>query len=100
MLALNVADAALVFQAMAGIDSVTMISSLRGLRIGIPRRFIADSVLTDARKPAFEHALQLLAQAGATVSMVNAHRYGEVRLLRISTRRDSSSWNTPCTIRR
>ena len=83
VLALNVADAALVFQAMAGIDSVTMISSLRGLRIGIPRRFIADSVLTDARKPAFEHALQLLAQAGATIvdpcDLPSAEQLHEVR---------------------
>lgn len=83
VLALNVSDAALVFQAMAGIDSLTMISSLQGLRIGIPRRFIADNVLTDARKPAFEHALQLLAQAGATIvdpcDLPSAEQLHEVR---------------------
>lgn len=67
VLALNVADAALVFRAVAGDASARTIGSLQGLRIGIPRRFIADNVLTDARKPAFEHALQALAQAGATI---------------------------------
>lgn len=65
VLALSVADAALVFQVMAGADNAATISSLQGLRIGIPRRFIADNVLTESREPAFARTLQSLVQAGA-----------------------------------
>ena len=65
VLALNVPDAALVLHAMAGAGNATMIGSLQGVRIGIPRRFIADNVLTDSRQAVFERALQSLAQAGA-----------------------------------
>lgn len=83
VLALNVLDAALVFQAMAGTGSTSAITSLHGLRIGIPRRYIADNVLTDARKPAFEHALQALAQAGAIIvdpcDLPSAEQLHEVR---------------------
>lgn len=64
---MTVADAVLLFRAMAGDASARTIGSLQGLRIGIPRRLIADNVLTDARKPAYEQALQALAQAGATI---------------------------------
>lgn len=79
VLALTVDDAALVWEAMAGADladSATLVprgaggnapSSLRGLRIGIPRRVIADSVMTDARKQAFDPLLERLARAGAVI---------------------------------
>ena len=83
VLALSVLDAALVFEAMAGADTATTPGSLQGVRIGIPRRLIADNVLTDARKPAFEHALQLLAQAGAIIvdpcDLPSAEQLHEVR---------------------
>lgn len=38
--------------------------------------------------------------AGTTVVSAKPHRYGEVRLLRISSWRAASSWNTPRTMRR
>ena len=65
VLALSVLDAALVCQAMAGAGHATTPCSLQGVRIGIPRRLIADNVLTESRKAVFERALQSLAQAGA-----------------------------------
>lgn len=61
----GVLDAALVCQAMAGAGHATTAGSLQGMRIGIPRRLIADNVLTDSRKEIFERALQSLARAGA-----------------------------------
>lgn len=67
VLAWSVVDAALVFQAIAGADTAATPSSLVGLRIGIPRRFIADNVLTGSSQPAFARALQALRQAGATI---------------------------------
>jgi len=79
VLALNAADCALVFAAISGADmhdTATLSArafptrasaSLAGLRIGIPRRFMADNVLTDASKTAFDQALQALAQAGADI---------------------------------
>jgi amidase len=77
-LTLTVDDAALVLQAMSGVDSNDAATlphvaasdvgvSLQGLRIGIPRRFMADNVMTDARTPAFERALTLLRGAGAVI---------------------------------
>ncbi|UIL55021.1 MULTISPECIES: amidase family protein [Pantoea] len=78
-LARTVDDAQLIYQAIAGADSndsatlATFPSESRrnirlaGLRIGIPRRFIADSVLTPAHTAAFDNLLQSLAQAGAGI---------------------------------
>lgn len=78
-LTLTVTDAALVFQAISGEElqdtaalsssafGAGMPASIEGVRIGIPRRYIADNVMSDARKVAFDTALQTLAQAGATI---------------------------------
>lgn len=78
-LTLTVDDAALVFQALLGADIQDVATqhdwaafgdaglALQGLRIGIPRRCMADTVTTDARKPVFERALVLLAEAGAII---------------------------------
>jgi amidase len=63
-------DAALVCQLLEGADlpdSAPASPSLQGLRIGIPRRHIADNVLTDVRKAVFDKALAVLAQAGAVI---------------------------------
>lgn len=79
VLAMTVDDAALVHEAMAGADlddTATLVprgaggetpSTLRGLRIGIPRRFIADSVMTEACRQAFERLLADLSRAGAAI---------------------------------
>lgn len=78
-LTLTVDDAALVFDAIAGADmndTATLAmyaddaaagASLQGLRIGIPRRFLADTVLQPGREAAFAHVLSLLAGAGAVI---------------------------------
>jgi amidase len=78
-LALTVDDAALVFQAIAGADvndTATLAPfpdagashrTLQGLRIGVPRRFMADNVLTGDRSTAFARTLDALAQAGAVI---------------------------------
>jgi len=77
-LTLTVDDAALVFDALAGADmhdtaTLTMFAdgpaqaSLRGLRIGIPRRFVADGIMTGARQAAFDRTLAALARAGAVI---------------------------------
>lgn len=83
VLALNVADAALIIQVLAGDASARTIGTLQGLRIGIPRRLIADSVLSEASESVFEHALQALAQAGATIvdpcDLPSAQQLHEVR---------------------
>jgi len=75
----DVADAALVFQAMAGADmhdaatlgvkasDTAVYPPIEALRIGIPRHLMADSVLTEATQPAFERTLQALAHAGAVI---------------------------------
>ncbi|MEM6159438.1 amidase family protein [Erwinia sp. P6884] len=75
----TVDDAALVFGAIAGADmkdtatladfesAASRGASLQGVRIGVPRRFIADSVLTEGRKEVFERALASLTQAGAII---------------------------------
>lgn len=77
-LTLSVADAVLVLQAIEGADphdAATLAAigkapapvALAGLRIGIPRRFVADKVLTPARQPVFARILEALAQAGAVI---------------------------------
>lgn len=103
-LALTVDDAALVFEAMAGadtLDTATLAAPaeagggahpgplrpggprLEGLRIGIPRRFVADGVMTEGAKAAFERALASLAGAGAVVvdpcDLPSAEQLHEVR---------------------
>lgn len=91
----TVEDALLVYQAMAGADmkdTATLADfpgktcirhTAEGLRIGIPRRFIADSVLSDNRKKVFEQALALLAKAGAIIvdpcDLPAAEQLNEVR---------------------
>lgn len=79
-LTLTVDDAALVFDALAGADmhdtatlamfadgAAQALASLRGLRIGIPRRFVADRTVSGARQVAFDRTLALLAGAGAVI---------------------------------
>lgn len=78
-LTITVDDAALVFEAIAGADikdTATLADfsspsgtgeSLHGVRIGIPRLFMADNVMTESRNRAFELALASLAQAGAII---------------------------------
>lgn len=69
-LALTMDDAALVCRLLEGADVQDTApggTSLQGLRIGIPRRHIADNVLTDARKTVFEDTLAALARAGAVI---------------------------------
>jgi amidase len=94
-LSLTVDDAALVFQAIAGADvrdtatlawpspAAVGARSLQGLRIGIPRRFVADSVMNDSRKEVFAETLEALARAGATIvdpcDLPSAEQLNEVR---------------------
>lgn len=94
-LTLTVEDAAAVFDIIAGADvkdtatlarpGATSLAkvSLQGLRIGIPRRLIAESVITDARRPAFEGVLRRLADAGAIIvdpcDLPSAEQLHEVR---------------------
>lgn len=94
-LTLTVEDAAAVFGIIAGADprdTATLAHieagssaslTLRGLRIGIPRRAIADLVLTEARRPAFDHVLRRLADAGAVIvdpcDLPSAEQLHEVR---------------------
>ncbi len=90
----NVDDAALVFDVLRGADmhdtatlgrhlEAGQGSSLRGLRIGVPRRFMADTVLDEDRAPVFEDALRALAQAGAVIvdpcDLPSAEQLDEVR---------------------
>ncbi|WP_051563668.1 amidase family protein [Pantoea septica] len=74
----TIEDALSVYQAIAGADmqdTATLAgfteasggASLQGLRIGVPRRFIADSVLTESRQAVFERLLAALAGAGAVI---------------------------------
>jgi amidase len=74
-------DAYLVFGAIAGADmrdTATLswssdaggregTENLKGVRIGVPRRFIADSVMTTDRTPAFARILAALTDAGAAI---------------------------------
>lgn len=94
-LSLTVADAAAVFDIIAGADvrdTATLArlpgtsstgAGLQGLRIGIPRRMVADLVMTAARQAAFEHVLRLLADAGAVIvdpcDLPSAEQLHEVR---------------------
>jgi len=91
----TVDDAILVYDAVAGVDmkdaatlaripdAAAGVQTLQGLRIGVPRRFIADNVMSDARRAAFEGALRTLAQAGAVVidpcDLPSAEQLHEVR---------------------
>jgi amidase len=96
-LAVCVDDARLVFAAIAGADmrdSATLAwfpdagaqpecANLQGLRIGIPRRFIADKVMNAERAPAFERVLAGLLRAGAVIvdpcDLPSAEQLDEVR---------------------
>lgn len=91
----TVDDAQLVYEAIAGPDMKDTATlavlpaensstcTLQGLRIGIPRRHIADSVLTDSRKKVFNDLVTLLAQAGAVIvdpcDLPSAEQLSEVR---------------------
>ncbi|WP_192805018.1 amidase family protein [Noviherbaspirillum aerium] len=78
-LTLTAEDAATVFRVLAGADpkdaatlhafqgSEMESMELRGLRIGVPRRFIADNVMTESRRAVFDRALEALARAGAVI---------------------------------
>jgi amidase len=90
-------DAALVFDAIQGgdlRDTATLAfvaepvgeltaGSLRGVRIGVPRRFAADAVMNDDRASAFDRVLGALSRAGATMvdpcDMPSAEQLSEVR---------------------
>lgn len=79
VLALCVEDAVLVGQAMAGPDVRDTATlryqasfsgaepALRGIRIGVPRQFIADSIAGAACNAAFERTLRALQVAGAVI---------------------------------
>lgn len=91
----TVDDARLVYQAMAGADmndTATLAdfppehpraSALQGLRIGVPRRFIADAALSDSGKTLLAQRLASLAQAGAIIvdpcDLPSAEQLHEVR---------------------
>jgi amidase len=77
-----VQDAALVLQAIAGADlrdTATLLwqtsltdpppaaAALQGLRIGVPRQFLADQVLTATRLSAFQRVLTSLTKQGAVI---------------------------------
>jgi amidase len=88
-------DAILVYEAIAGADvndTATLARlpdlpigarPLRGMRIGIPRRFVADNVVNDIRRRAFDDALRSLRQAGAVIvdpcDLPSAEQLQEVR---------------------
>lgn len=94
-LTVTVDDARLVFEALAGADARDAATracqetvpgsatSIRGMRIGVPRRFLADAVMTDARTPAFARVLQALAEAGAVIvdpcDLPSAEQLSDVR---------------------
>lgn len=91
----TVDDARLVYQTMAGADmkdTATLADfpleypragTLQGVRIGVPRRFIADGALIDSRKAIFSQLLAALAQAGAIIvdpcDLPSAEQLHEVR---------------------
>ncbi|MDR7342044.1 amidase [Pantoea alhagi] len=91
----TVDDAQLVYEAIAGPDMKDTATlavlpaenfsacTLQGLRIGIPRRHIADSVLTDSRKKVFNDLVASLTQAGAVIvdpcDLPAAEQLSEVR---------------------
>lgn len=95
-LARSVADAALVMSVIAGADSrdsLTLFASrdtatpttqaIRGLRIGVPRRTIADRADLAGAMPVFEGVLARLAEAGAHLvdpcDLPSAEQLQEVR---------------------
>jgi amidase len=96
-LTICVDDAALVFDAIQGgdvRDTSTLAflaepvgeladGSLAGVRIGVPRRFVADAVMNDDRAPAFDRVLGALSRAGATVvdpcDLPSAEQLSEIR---------------------
>jgi amidase len=96
-LAICVDDASLVLQAMAGADmrdTATLAyfpdvgggdaaGSLQGVRIGVPRRFVADAVMNASREQAFEQVLGALSRAGAVIvdpcDLPSAEQLHEVR---------------------
>jgi amidase len=93
-LTFNVDDAALVFEVLQGADmhdTATLGShlpasqggTLQGLRIGVPRRFVADTILNEDREPAFEDVLRMLAEAGAVIvdpcDLPSAEQLADVR---------------------
>ncbi|WP_336653652.1 amidase family protein [Leclercia adecarboxylata] len=75
----SVDDTLLIFQAIAGpdmndtatladfSDDASRHNDLQGLRIGIPRRFMADNVNTDDHKAIFNDLLASLSRAGAII---------------------------------
>jgi amidase len=95
VLARTVDDTMAVYEAIAGADvndTATLarypdahagVRPLQGLRIGVPRRFVADSVLDAIRSASFESALRTLAQAGAVIvdpcDLPSAEQLHEVR---------------------
>ncbi|MFP3503894.1 amidase family protein [Burkholderia sp. SIMBA_062] len=94
-LTLTVKDAELVFDIIAGPDmrdSMTLINftndfpvptSLNGLRIGVPRRFIANNVITGNNLALFEATLVALEKSGAVIidpcDLPSADELAEVR---------------------
>lgn len=96
-LTLDVDDASLVLAAITGADmhdTATLgffggagggetAGSLQGVRIGVPRRFVADSAMTPERQPALRRVLKALAQAGAVIvdpcDLPSAEQLNEVR---------------------
>jgi len=91
----TVDDAILVYDAIADTEvgnAATLVRtsdwaprgrSLAGLRIGIPRKFMADNVMDGVRHTSFERALCALAQAGAVIvdpcDLPSAEQLHEVR---------------------
>ena len=90
-------DAGLVFRAIAGADmrdtaTLSVFSDagqageaagLKGVRIGVPRRFIADNVMNADRTPALARVLAALSQAGAVIvdpcDLPSAEQLNDVR---------------------
>ncbi|WP_338763225.1 amidase family protein [Massilia sp. METH4] len=91
----TVADAVAVFEAIRGPDindsatltgpshTISRERSLRGLRIGIPRRCMADAVAGESRSTAFGKVLDSLSRAGAAIidpcDLPSAEQLSEVR---------------------
>ncbi len=96
-LTVSVDDASLVLAAIAGADmhdAATLsffggagggetAGSLQGVRIGVPRRFVADNAMNEDRQAAFGRVLKALSQAGAVLvdpcDLPSAEQLNEVR---------------------